>query len=30
VATVGNHIASGIALLGEMGFDTGWDTIIKR
>jgi histidinol-phosphatase (PHP family) len=28
VATVGNHIETGITLLDEMGFDTRWDTLI--
>jgi len=30
VATVGNHIRTGIGILEEMGFDTGWETILNR
>lgn len=30
VATVGDHIGTGIKLLEQMGFDTRWETIINR
>jgi histidinol-phosphatase (PHP family) len=30
VATVGKHITVGIKLLEDIGFDTSWETIIKR
>lgn len=30
VAMVGKHIAEGIELLGEMGFDTRWENIVDR